>query len=80
MSDLEKNFQYFLTHKDDLVESFKGRYLVIVGQKVVGDYGSKAEAIIAAQQEYSLGSFLVQYCDNVEEVYTQTFHSRVAFP
>ena len=56
-----------------------GKFIVIIGQEVVGVHDSFIEAIEASRQKYEAGTFLVQECMPGEENYTQTFHSRVIF-
>lgn len=76
---LKTEFQYFLDNQEKLVNLYKGKYIVIVGQKVVGSYNTMEEAYFESQNDYKLGEFLIQLCESGEEVYTQTFHSRVTF-
>lgn len=77
---LEKEFQFYKTHQNELVEKYNGKFLVIVGEKVVETYDTELEAYSEAKKGYKLGTFLVQHCFAGKESYTQTFHSRVAFP
>ncbi|MDE7090631.1 MAG: hypothetical protein K2O53_02790 [Bacteroidales bacterium] len=76
---LEKEFKYYLAHQSDLVKQYDGKFLVIIGEEVVGSYDSHEEALWASQRQYELGTFLIQECTEGEGAYTQTFHSRVAF-
>ena len=76
---LKKEFDYYLKNQSDLVEKYNGKYIVIVGEKVVGVYDSDADALIESQKKYKLGTFLIQKCTPGTEDYTQTFHTRVAF-
>lgn len=78
---LEKEFKYYLENQNDLVKSYFGRYVIILDNKVLGDFGSEVEAIIYAKNELKLklGSFLVQHCMPGEDNYTHFFHSRVMF-
>lgn len=76
-NNLEKEFQYFLDHQDELVKGYAGKFIVIKDQKVIGVYGTEAEAFTATQKRYELGSFLIQECKPGSAVYTQNFHSRV---
>ena len=41
---LEKEFEYYIKHQDELVKKFNGRVLVIKGEEVVGDYETEQEA------------------------------------
>jgi len=76
---LDKEFKYYLDNQDKLVEKYNGRVLVIIGENVVGDYGTFEEALHQAMKKYELGTFLIQECTDGEDAYTQTFHSRVVF-
>ena len=76
---LEKEFEYYLKHQAELVKKYEGRYLVIVGQKVVGDYESELEAYKSAEGQYKQGSYLIQPCLPGAQSHTQTFYSRVVF-
>lgn len=76
---LKKEFDYYLKNQSDLVEKYNGKYIVIVGEKVVGVYDSDADALIESQKKYELGTFLIQKCTPGTNDYTQTFHTRVAF-
>lgn len=77
---LEEEFHYYLQNQDELVKQFDGRYLVIVGQQVVGDYDSFSEAVVEAQKEHALGTFLVQRCSEGKEDYSITYHSHFLVP
>lgn len=79
-SPLQKEFDYFLKHHDELVRKYLGRVVVIKDQQVIGDYDTELEAISASQKNgHHVGTFLVQKVEKGEGAYTQTFHSRVAF-
>ncbi len=78
VGNLEQEFQYYLDNQDELVKKFKGRFIVIKGCQVVGDYDSDVQAVEEASSKYGLGTFLVQKCESGEESYSQVFHSRVA--
>jgi len=72
---LEKEFKYFKTHQDELVKKYDGRVLVIIGDKVVGNYDTETEAYYDAASKYELGTFLIQQCVAGEKAYTQTFYT-----
>ena len=76
---LDKEFQYYLDNQRDLVKKYNGRYLVIVGEEVVGDYYDYSQALSRSLEKYEMGTFLVQKCSPGDKDYTFTFHSRVAF-
>ena len=75
---LEKEFNYYIKHQKELVKKYNGRFIVIKGEKVVGDYGTQIEAYSEAQKNFKLGTFIIQLCAPGKENYTQTFHSRVS--
>ncbi len=79
MTNLEKEFQYYIDNQEDLVQKHKGKFLVIKGQEIIGAYDSEMEAIEETSKNHELGTFLVQKCEPGSESYTQTYHSRVAF-
>ncbi len=76
---LEDEFQFYLDNQDELVKKYNGRFIVIKGEKVVGDYSSEIEAYNKSVAAYELGTFLIQECRPGEESYTQTFRTRVTF-
>lgn len=76
---LETEYQYYLRHQSELQTRYSGRFIVIVGESVVGDYGSKADAYLNSVKKYDLGTFLIQECNDGNTGYTQTYHSRVIF-
>lgn len=75
---LQKQLEYFKSHQDELVEKYKGKFLVIKDQEVKGVYDTEIEAYTNAKKKFGLGNFLIQQCLPGQESYTQTFHSRVA--
>jgi len=76
---LDKEFQYYLDHQSELVKKYNGRFIVVIGEEVVGDYESYEQALFESMKQYELGTFLIQECTEGDEAYTQTFHSRVVF-
>ena len=77
---LEKEFDYYKAHQAELVGQYNGKFLVIVGDKVVDAFDTELEAYTEAKKSFKPGTFLVQHCLPGKGSYTQTFHSRVAFP
>ena len=74
---LKKEFDFYKENQTDLVQKYKGKFIVIRDKKVIGVYGSDIEAYQESQKEHKLGTFLIQKVDEGEESYTQTFCSRV---
>jgi hypothetical protein len=76
---LEKEFKYYLENQEELLKEYNGKYLVIIGEEIVGSYDSDEEAYFESIDKYKEGSFLIQLCESGDSAYTQSFHSRVAF-
>lgn len=76
---LEKEFDFYLDHQDELVSKYNGKFVVIKDDQVLGAYDNEMEAIEKTSEEHKFGTFFVQKCEPGTESYTQTFHSRVAF-
>ena len=77
---LDKEFQYYLQHQDELVALYNNRYLVIHEQQVVGTYETFADAVTEAQKKFQPGTFIVQRCSEGPKDYTFSYHSRVRIP
>lgn len=78
-SPLEREFEYFLAHQNELVQKYRGKFVVIKDERVIGAYDSELEAINETVKKHELGTFLVQQAEPGSESYTQVYHSRVAF-
>lgn len=78
-SKLNKEFDYYLAHQDELVKEHNGKVLVIKNRTVIGVYSSEEDAVSETVKEHKLGTFLVQRCEPGSESYSQSYHSRVAF-
>lgn len=76
---LEKEFQYYLTHQEELAKKYLNKYLVIKDETVVSVHDDHVKAYETASEEYPAGTFLIQKCQPGSKSYTQTFHSRVVF-
>lgn len=74
---LEKEYQYFLKHKDALLKKHEGKFIVIVGNEVVGSYSSREEALKEASSKHDIGTFLIQKISRGEDDVIQRFSSRV---
>ena len=76
---LEKEFNYYLQHQEELIGKYNGKFIVIKDDAVIGEYESELEAVKETSKQHELGTFLVQKCEPGSESYTYTYHSRVAF-
>lgn len=66
---------FFKENQDDLVNSFKGKILVIKGREIIGVYKDTIEAYKEAIKENELGSFMLQPCEPGPEAYTVTINT-----
>ena len=76
---LQKEFEYYLSHQNEIVEKYDGKYVVIKDSIVVGVYDNELIAVAETRKSHELGTFLVQKVSPGDTEYSQTFHSRVVF-
>lgn len=76
---LKNEFNYYLKNQKELADKYRGKFLVIKGQQVIGVFDSELTAINETTKKEKLGTFLVQKCEHGDESITQTFHSRMYF-
>ena len=76
---LQKEFQFYLDHQDEMVEKYDGKYIVIQDGQVLGFYDDDLTAVTETQKSHEVGTFLIQKVSKGTADYTQTFHSRVVF-
>ena len=67
---LEKEFDWYLANQDELVKKYDGRYIVVIDEKVVGDYRTYEGAYFESKDKYELGTFLIQRCSEGDKDYT----------
>lgn len=75
---LKKEFDYYVNNQEEFARQYKGKFLVIRDERVVGVYDSELEAYKDAAKQFELGTFLIQQALPGEGNITQTFHSRVS--
>lgn len=76
-SPLKPEFEWYLAHKDELLGTYKGRFVVIKNQKVIGAFDSEMQAISETRKTHELGTFLIQKVEPGDASTSLTFHSRV---
>ncbi len=80
MADINKLFEYYLEHQNDLVKQYDGKYIVITADGVKGAYDTMREGYDNAVETYGKGNFMLQLCTEGDSAYSQRFFtSRVAF-
>lgn len=78
-SPLEKEFQFYLDHQDDMVAKYDAKFVVIKDDVVLGAYDYELTAVTKTQKSHEIGTFLVQKVSKGTSAYTQSFHSRAVF-
>lgn len=79
MSELKKEFQYYLDNQAQLVKKYNGKYIVIKDESVVEAFDDEQTALFYAKENFEPGTFIVQRCTPGEDDYTQAYTSRVIF-
>jgi hypothetical protein len=69
---LEQEFNYYLSHQEELVKKHQDKYLVIVGDEVKAVYDTESEAYFESLKKFKLGTFLIQFCQVGESAYSHT--------
>ena len=79
MSTLHAEFDFYVTHQEEMIERYDGRVIAIKDGRVLGAYDSYVEALIETSKEHAEGTFLLQRVSDGTKDYTATYHSRVSF-
>lgn len=58
--DFEKELEFYLDNKEDLIRKHKGKVLVIKDARIVGVYDTVSEAYDFGVKNYGLGNFAIQ--------------------
>ena len=77
MSDLNNEYQYYLSNQDELIKEYNEKVIVIKNQEVVGSFDNEEQAYFFAKEKFELGTFLIQRCSENEKTYKATYRSRV---
>ena len=75
---LDKEFKYYLDHQEELIPLYDGKYIVIIGNEVVGAYDNREDAYYAAMEKYEPGTFMIQLCTPGDDAYTVRYYNRVS--
>ncbi len=76
---LEKEYQYYNTHEEELLKQYNGKFIAIVGEEVVGVFDTELAAYTDMKKKYPLGKFLLQHVLPKKDRIIHRYHSRVAF-
>lgn len=59
---LEKEFGFFQTHQIEFSTQHANKFVVIVGETVLGFFSTISEAVTLAKKDYLPGTFFVEFC------------------
>ena len=74
---LKPQYDYFLRIRETLLPDKENKFIVIVGESVVGVFNSLADAMHDASQHYAAGTFLIQKVFRTKEDRVQKYASQV---
>ena len=66
---LETEWEYYENNRDELVEKYCGKYVVISGNKVISAYDDENVAYFETIKTIPLGSFMIHHVMEDEEVF-----------
>ena len=64
--------QYFILNQNDLVSKYRGNFLVIKKNNLLGVYPTALDAYLVTKKDHELGSFMIQPCEPGSDAYTVT--------
>ncbi|MCU0347157.1 MAG: hypothetical protein MUC59_09440 [Saprospiraceae bacterium] len=64
---MQKEFHWYLANQEALAKRYRGRYLVIAGQKVISDYQTIGDAYRTTIKTLKPGSFIIKFCISAAE-------------
>ena len=74
---LDREYEYYQENKQELLQRYLDKFVVIKDNSVIGSYDSKEEALSNTIKEHKLGTFLIQKVSANDEEATTRFYSRV---
>ena len=81
MSDtLKKEFEFYLSHQDEMIARYDGKVIVIKNRGVLGVYDTHVAAFTETVKQHERGTFLIQRVSEGDEAYTATIHTPGVLP
>ncbi len=74
---LDKEFTYYINHQSELLPLYENKYIIIVGENVVGAYDTAADALYNGDKKYQPGHYLIQLCTKGNGAYSVRPYSRI---
>lgn len=66
----DTEFNYFIKNQTTLVKQYGGKFLVLIGEKVVDVHDTALAAYTESKEKYGLGEFMIQPCSPGPDAYT----------
>lgn len=67
--EIRDNYQYFLQHKEDLIDKHEGKFVLIHSKQFIDFYDSFEDADQAGMKLYGLGLYSIQeVTDRIETI------------
>lgn len=76
MNNLNSEFEFYLSKKDEFLKTYPGKFIAIKNKTVLGVYNDRLEAINETRKNHELGTFIVQHVTKDDD--QLRFHSRHA--
>ena len=74
---LNKEQEFFDSHKEELRKQYLGKRIVISGDEVKGVFTSDEEALTESLKTMAPGTFMIKFITENDEEHVQRFFSRV---
>ena len=71
-SVLKQEIAYYERERDTLAAEYPGRYLLIYGDRLIGDYATRGEATTAGGRKFGGAPILVRFAGEGTPVFTTT--------
>ncbi|MEK7253409.1 MAG: hypothetical protein AAB316_01585 [Bacteroidota bacterium] len=56
-----KEYLWYEAHEEEILQRYFGRFVVVSGKKIIGDFGSLAAALQETLKHQKPGSFIIQH-------------------
>ncbi len=57
---LDRQYKFFMDNKEELLEKYEGRFVVIHDEEVVGSFESDRDAYVYCVTHFKMGTFFTQ--------------------
>jgi hypothetical protein len=64
---LDRERRFFVAHAEEWAKAYPARFLVVKGERLIGDFATIDEALSAGARRFGLQPFLVRRAGEMEE-------------